>query len=80
MQVIFLNRDKALLELIASFKETRALVLGMKLSFQEFKEFQIQNNWLNTRPRVPIKLKDIETFVEDYMLVSKRNEGAHGRT
>lgn len=41
----------------------------------DFKQLQIQNNWLNTLLRVPIKLKDIETFVEDYMLVRNETRG-----
>lgn len=90
MHIVLLIRDKVLLELITSFKETYASLFAKKLCFRpnlisqnpslnESQEFQIQNNSLNTRFRRPIKLKDIETFVEDCMLVRKRNEGAHGR-
>lgn len=39
------------------------------------KQLQIQNNWLNALLRAPIKLKDIETFVEDYMLVRNETRG-----
>lgn len=39
------------------------------------KQHQIENNWLNALTRAPIKLKDIETFVEDYTLVRNETRG-----
>lgn len=39
------------------------------------KQHRIQNNWLNALTRAPIKLKDIETFVEDYTLVRNETRG-----
>lgn len=46
-----------------------SVLLSGSLSIKEFKKIQSQFSGINALLRAPIKLKDIETFVEDYMLV-----------
>lgn len=65
----------------ADLKENGTLIVLMsqELSVKEFKKLQIENKFIDGFLRMPIKLKDIETFVEDYKLVlNEVGEGMEG--
>ncbi|MBC7539489.1 MAG: hypothetical protein H7281_11760 [Bacteriovorax sp.] len=45
------------------------VLISSDLTVKAFKKLQVDNNFIDGFLRAPIKLKDIETFVEDYKLV-----------
>ncbi len=47
------------------------VLISANLSIKDLKELQNKNKFIDSMVRAPIKLKDIETFVEDYKLVKK---------
>lgn len=52
------------------------VLVSKMLSVKEFKKLQSQYPFVDTLLRSPIKLKDIESFVEDYILVQKESRDA----
>ncbi len=50
-------------------RQFQIVLLSAKLSVKEAKSLQNKNNFIEGLVRKPIKLKDIESFVEDYKLV-----------